>query len=302
MTSIDIIHRYSTDATAGRPVPADSSAALLRLQQGNKSFARLLDHDGNTQGVQQIIPVDLHDLGFAAGSDNVPKQRPFAAILGCSDARVPIELVFNEGPNDLFVIRVAGNGLGGEVLGSLKYAVENLGGSLRLIVALGHSGCGALTTAVDVFLNPVDYLPLATKHSLRGILDRTLLVVQTSAKKLLAAFGPDVVHKAGYRKALIETSIVTNAALAAYSIQEELRSNEVTGIRAAYGVYLLETREIWAPRVGDPDDGGLAVVPRDLAGFVDLGEAIVRSHRVASLLDANPSAPPIGTASPRPGR
>ena len=60
------------------------------------------------------------------------KQRPFAAILGCSDARVPVELIFNEGPNDLFVIRVAGNGLGTEVLGSLKYAVENLGGSLSL--------------------------------------------------------------------------------------------------------------------------------------------------------------------------
>src|SRR3954447_26568255 len=287
MKSIDIIHRYSTDATAVRPMPADSSAALLRLEQGNKSFARLLDHDENAQGVQQIIPVDLHDLGFAAGSNHAPKQRPFAAILGCSDARVPIELVFNEGPNDLFVIRVAGNGLGSEVLGSLKYAVENLGGSLKLIVALGHSGCGALTTAVDVFLNPVDYLPLATKHSLRGILDRTLLVVQTSAKKLLATFGPEVVLRAGYRKVLIETSIVTNAALAAFSIQEELKSSEITGIRAAYGVYLLETREIWAPRIGDPDDSGLAVVPQDLAGFVDLGEAIVRSRHIASLLDEN---------------
>jgi len=65
-----------------------------------------------------------------------------------------------------------------------------------------------------------------------------------------------------------------------------LKSSEITGIRAAYGVYLLETREIWAPRIGDPDDGGLAVVPQDLAGFVDLGEAIVRSRRIASLLDA----------------
>jgi carbonic anhydrase len=286
LTSIDIIYRYSADATAGRPAPADSSTALLRLEQGNKSFARLLDHDENAQGVRQIIPVDLHDLGFAADSNHVPMQRPYAAILGCSDARVPIELVFNEGPNDLFVIRVAGNGLGGEVLGSLKYAVENLGGSLKLIVALGHSGCGALTTAVDVFLNPVDYLPLATKHSLRGILDRTLLVVRTSAKKLLAAFGPDVVLRPGYRKALIETSIVTNAALAAYSIQEELKSSEITGIRAVYGVYLLETRKVWAPRIGDPDDGGLAAAPQDLAGFVDLGEAIVRSRRIASLLDA----------------
>jgi carbonic anhydrase len=286
MTSIDITYRYCADDTAIRSLPADSSAALLRLEQGNRSFARLLDHDDKAHGIQQIIPVDLRDLGFVAGHSTVPKQRPFAAVLGCADARVPVELIFNEGPNDLFVVRVAGNGLGGEVLGSLKYAIENLGGSLKLIVVLGHSGCGALTTAVDVFLNPTDYLPLANKHTLRGILDRTLLVVQASAKRLMAAFGPDVVLRPGYRKALIEASIVTNAALAAYSIQEELGNGELTDIQAVYGVYLLETREIWAPRVGDTEGGGLAAAPHDLAGFVDLGEAIVRSRRIASVIDA----------------
>jgi carbonic anhydrase len=287
MTSIDITYRYCVDDTAIRPLPADSNAALLRLEQGNRNFARLLDQDDKMHGIQQIIPVDLRDLGFAAGTSAVPKQRPFAAVLGCADARVPVELVFNEGPNDLFVVRVAGNGLGAEVLGSLRYAIENLGGSLKLLVALGHSGCGALTTAVDVFLNPSDYLPLATKHTLRGILDRSLLVVQTSARKLLAAYGPDVVVRPGYRKALIEASIVTNAALAAYSIQEELRSIEATEIRAVYGVYLLETREIWAPRIGENEGAGLAAAPVDLAGFVDLGDAIIGSRRIASLLDVS---------------
>ena len=133
----------------------------------------------------------------SSGGAGAPKQRPFAAILGCSDARVPIELIFNEGPNDLFVIRIAGNGLGTEVLGSLKYAVEHLGGTLKLIVVLGHSGCGAITTAVDVFLNPGDYLALATKHSLRSILDRSLLVVQASANKLNSVFGPDAAAQSG---------------------------------------------------------------------------------------------------------
>ena len=213
------------------------------------------------------------------------KQRPFAAILGCSDARVPVELVFNEGPNDLFVIRVAGNGLGTEVLGSLKYAVENLGGSLKLIVVLGHSGCGALTTAADVFLNPGDYLPLATKHSLRNILDRLLLVVQTSARKLLAEFGTDVVLCPGYRKALIEGSIVTNAALAAYSIQQEFGVNAPTELQTVYGVYLLETREVWVPRLGNMEGVGLAAAPRDLGGFVELGEAIVQSRRIESYIN-----------------
>ncbi len=285
MKTVDIIYRYNASEAAIRPLPSDSNVALLRLEQGNKSFAALLDHVADESGIQQVIPVDPRDLGLVSGSGEMPKQRPFAAILGCSDARVPVELIFNEGPNDLFVIRVAGNGLGTEVLGSLKYAVENLGGSLKLIVVLGHSGCGALTTAVDVFLNPSDYLPLATKHSLRGILDRLLLVVQTSARKLLAAFGPDVVLRPGYRKALVEASIVTNAALAAYSIQQELEVGASTEMRAVYGVYLLETREVWAPRLGDTERAGLAAAPKDLGGFSDLGDAIVQSRRIASYIN-----------------
>jgi Carbonic anhydrase len=75
--------------------------------------------------------VDPRDLGLAPNAPGAPRQRPYAAVLGCSDARVPIELIFNERPNDLFVVRVAGNGLGSEVLGSLKYAVDHLGGSLK---------------------------------------------------------------------------------------------------------------------------------------------------------------------------
>ena len=214
----------------------------------------------------------------------MPTQHPFAAVLGCSDARVPIELIFNEGPNDLFVVRVAGNVLGTDVLGSLKFAVEHLGGSLKLIVVLGHSGCGAVTSAVDVFLDPGDYVSLATKHSLRNILDRLLVVIHTCARKLATTFGPDVVQRPGYRQALIEASIVTNAALAAYSIQEGVGTNDAAGLRAVYGVYLLETREVWAPRPGDTKTVGLAAAPHDLAGFVDLGDAVVQSERIASLL------------------
>jgi carbonic anhydrase len=283
--TVDIIYRYSACETAIRSVPSDSNTALLRLEEGNRSFATLLDHVKDESGIQQVIPVDPRDLGLISGGAEMPKQRPFAAILGCSDARVPVELIFNEGPNDLFVIRVAGNGLGTEVLGSLKYAVENLGDSLKLIVVLGHSGCGALTTAVDVFLKPGDYLPLATKHSLRNMLDRLLLVVQTSARKLLAAFGPDVVLRPGYRKALIEASIVTNAALAAYSIQQEFGGSAPTELRTVYGVYLLETRQVWAPRLGKMEGIGLAVAPQDLEGFVELGDAIVQSHRLASYIN-----------------
>ena len=176
--------------------------------------------DGGT--AHRIIDVDPGDLGVLAGEQGAPKQRPFAAVLGCSDARVPIELIFNEGPNDLFVVRVAGNGLGNDVLGSLRYAIEHLRGSLRLVVVLGHSGCGAMSAAVDSFLEPAGYLSLATNYALRSILDRQLIVVQATSRKLTSMFGGDVTENSRYREALIEASIVTNAALAAYTVQQEL--------------------------------------------------------------------------------
>ena len=195
---------------------------------------------------------------------------------------MPVELIFNAGPNDLFVIRVAGNSLGAEVLGSLKYAVENLSGSLKLIVVMGHSGCGAVQAAVDAFLSPSAYLPLATKHPLRNILDRLLVVVHASGRALIRAFGSDVIDSPGYRQALVETSVVVNAALAAYSIEQEIEARDPTGLRVVYGVYLLDAREVWTPRPSESGRTSLATAPRDLAEFIALGDATaaVRTHRV----------------------
>jgi len=281
MKRVDITYRYETRDTPARPRPLDSNAALGRLNHGNRAFAALLD-DPTNKHVERIISVDSRDL--ALGNTSLPKQRPFAAVLGCSDARVPVELIFNEGPNDLFVIRVAGNGLGTEILGSLKYAVDNLRGSLKLIVVLGHSGCGALTTAVDVFLNPANYLPLVTMHSLRRILDGLLVVVQASERRFQVAFGPEISHHPRYREALIEASIVTNAALAAHSIQQEFGTSDPAELQTVYGVYLLETRQVWAPHVSAMKGIGLALAPRDSAGFIELGSAILQSDRIRSLL------------------
>jgi carbonic anhydrase len=198
MKTVDITYRYEPQDAGARPRPADGEAALKRLNDGNRAFAALLEGFAEQAGgVQRIVSVDPGDLGLLSGPKELPKQRPFAAIVGCSDARVPVELIFNEGPNDLFIIRVAGNSLGTEVLGSLKFAVEHLSDNLKLIVVLGHSGCGALTTAVDVFLNPADYLALAGKHSLRYIVDALLIVVQACAKKIHAAFGQDILRHPG---------------------------------------------------------------------------------------------------------
>jgi len=166
MQTVEIVYRYDGANPQVRSRPASTEAALLRLQEGNRAFAELLNNVKDGQGlVRHVIDVDARDFGLLPGADGAPSQRPFAAILGCSDARVPLELIFNEGPNDLFVIRAAGNGLGSDALGSLRYAIDHLGGSLKLIVVLGHSGCGAVSAAVDVFLNPADYLSLATARS-----------------------------------------------------------------------------------------------------------------------------------------
>jgi carbonic anhydrase len=283
---VEITYRYGgTDVTPRTP-PANAEAARERLDQGSRAISALLDvsrKDGET--TRRIIPVDPRDLGLGSGATGVPEQRPYAAVLGCSDARVPIELIFNEGPNDLFVVRVAGNGLGGEVLGSLKYAVDQLGGSLKLIVVLGHSGCGAVSAAVDVFLDPHNYLALAAKHSLRNILDRLLAAVHASARKMQALWGPEVTRHARYREALIEASVVANAALAAYTVQQELGNMDLHGLRAAYGVYLLDARKVWAPRADSGECIGLAYPPLDGAAFGDFADAVIRSDRIAALLE-----------------
>src|SRR5262245_51197464 len=252
MRIVEIAYRYETKDAPVRPRPGDAGAALLRLQDGNRAFAELLNSvkdDGNL--VRGVIQVDPADLGLSPDATGAPLQRPFAAVLGCSDARVPLELIFNEGPNDLFVVRVAGNGLGSEVLGSLKYAIEHLRGSLRAVVVLGHSGCGAVTAAVDAFLEPARYLPLATNPSLRTIIDQLVVVVQVSASRMAEVLGPEIKNNPGYRAALIETSALINAALAAYTVQQELGGS--AEIRALYGVYLLDTHQVWSPPRGHAD-------------------------------------------------
>ena len=290
MKVIEITYRYDgTDATV-RPRPSDAEGARARLERGSRSIGTLLEDFADGTGVaRRVIPVDPRDLGLAPGALGAPTQRPYAAVLGCSDARVPIELIFNEGPNDLFVVRVAGNGLGAEVLGSLKYAVDHLGGSLKLIVVLGHSGCGAVSAAVDAFLNPQTYLAVAAQHGLRGILDRLLIVVNASAMRMSALLGPDVTRRPGYRAALIEAAVVSNAALAAYTLQQELGQGDPQGIRTAYGVYLLAARQVWAPRAGSDECTGLAYPPADLEAFGEFADTMVATERIARLLDGVPA-------------
>jgi len=115
-------------------MPVSGEEALHRLQVGNNRFRQ--GASGNGQAGE----------GHARFLDLSAGQHPFAAVLACSDSRVPVEMVFDQGPGDLFVVRVAGNVVGPTQLGSLEFAVEALG--VRLILVLGHAGCGAVAAAL----------------------------------------------------------------------------------------------------------------------------------------------------------
>ena len=122
------------------PFPQDPGAALQRLLAGNGRFV-----DG---AVGDRRHVTARRAQVASG------QQPFAVVLTCSDSRVPPELIFDQGIGDLFVVRVAGNTAADPlILGSVEFAVDVLGSVL--VFVLGHSGCGAVTAAVDVATSSV---------------------------------------------------------------------------------------------------------------------------------------------------
>lgn len=120
-----------TSSGNGDP-PISADEALARLMEGNARFVR---------GERRSKPATVETI-----SDLVKGQRPFATILGCSDARVPPELVFDVNFGELFIIRVAGNVVSPEVSGSLQFAGVHL--QTQLFMVLGHEGCGAVQAAL----------------------------------------------------------------------------------------------------------------------------------------------------------
>ena len=125
--------------------------ALRWLREGNQRFVA-------NQTAGRVLPT--------RGSELVARQEPFAIILGCSDSRVPAELIFDQGFGDLFVIRVAGNIVAPSQVGSVEFAAAQFG--TRLVVVLGHSHCGAIRATLD------ELAGRATTQSknLRSIVDR----------------------------------------------------------------------------------------------------------------------------------
>lgn len=127
--------------------------ALARLRDGNLRFTTQLNGPKS-----YLTPTRRAELDKS--------QEPFAIILGCSDARVPAELVFDQGLGDLFVIRVAGNIVAPSQVGSVEFAAARFG--TRLVVVLGHSECGAVETTLAELRRPTENQSV----NLRAIVDR----------------------------------------------------------------------------------------------------------------------------------
>lgn len=143
-------------------------SALERLQEGNRRFVA---------GVRSLDAI----LSQTRRSEVVAGQRPFAVILGCSDSRVPVEIVFDQGLGDLFVIRVAGNVVAPSQIGSVEFAAAQFG--TRLVVVLGHTRCGAVQATLAELQRPTD----TQSRNLRSIVDR----IRPAVEALLPVGGVD---------------------------------------------------------------------------------------------------------------
>lgn len=136
--------------------------AIDRLREGNRQYVRA-GYGPNTR------------LNNPWRFETANERKPFAIILGCSDARVPPEIVFNQGPGDLFVVRVAGNIVALSQRDSVEFAAEQLG--CRLIVVLGHSQCRAVTMTLDVLRQSPAYqcrIPQSFVSRIRPAIERQL--------------------------------------------------------------------------------------------------------------------------------
>ena len=119
----------------------NAAEALARLKEGNRRFA------SNVGGSDAFV-------SHTRRAELTTGQEPFAIILGCSDSRVPAEIVFDQGLGDLFVIRVAGNIVAPSQVGSVEFAAARF--NTRLVVVLGHSQCGAITATIEELRNPTN--------------------------------------------------------------------------------------------------------------------------------------------------
>ncbi len=196
-----------------------SHEALERLREGNRRFASgVRSRDANLRHSQQ--------------AETAMEQEPFAIILGCSDSRVPAEIVFDQGLGDLFVIRVAGNIAAPSQVGSVEFAASRFGP--RLVVVLGHSQCGAVLATLEELQQPTEN----QSRNLRSIIDR----VRPSVEKFLQT---ELQHDLD---ALVQHAVRANVGVSVNQLRNgsEIleRLIQTEGLLVVGAEYSLETREV----------------------------------------------------------
>jgi carbonic anhydrase len=190
--------------------------ALELLRAGNERFA------AGTGG--RYLAGDA-----ARRRELVEGQEPLAIVLGCSDSRVPVEFVFDRGPGDLFVIRVAGNVVAPSLIGSVEYAAEACG--TRLVVVLGHTGCGAVSATVDQLAQDAE---LRSPH-LRAIVDRIRPAIEDIVTDPGAPPREDVVARA------VRANVRASAAQLRSGSEIIERLMRTDGLRVVGAEYSLES-------------------------------------------------------------
>ncbi len=237
------------DADLLPPQPNDAASALIALNAGNIVFAE------TGEGGQLEIPVDASAYGLPTDPSGAITHTPFAAALGRSDARVPLEMIFGLASNDMFVVRVAGNVPAAASLGSMRYAAAHLP-TIQLVTVVGHSSCGAVTAAVDALLDPGNYLALIHDAPLRLIIDALLAGVRIASLAIEEAQGPTALKGGQGRDELIRVSTIANTAITASVLAQDL------DMPVAFGIHDLRERTVgihdaqgWKP--------GLRYAPRD---------------------------------------
>lgn len=263
---MDVIYRYDPSAPLQTETAADAAAAVRILCEGNTRLTSRVAQmqqaaAGATVG-EVIVPICPLSLGVPILAGTVPTQQPYAMVLGCSDARVPIEPIFDQAFNDLFVVRIAGNVLGTECLGSVDFAVRHFDKSLKLVVVLGHTGCGAVGAAVETYLSPKDYADIAFTHALRSLVDRIMIAVRGASNAIQHVCGRNVMHHPNYKNALKEVAVYLNAAITAFDLRREVALFGNDSMRVVYGVYDLATLFVTDKPTANPTAPAFADAPQ----------------------------------------
>jgi carbonic anhydrase len=306
MNTVDYIYRFDPRNPSIKPPPPDAESAKQTLEDGNRMFAKWMEscrtHDVSKGEPRYVVQCNGLEVGMNRTIGNLPKQAPFAVVVGCSDARVPTEMLFGQGFNDLFVIRVAGNVLGDVCMGSIDFALSALSDSVKVVVMLGHSGCGAVTGAVDAYLRPLKFWSKNVSPMLRSITQRIFVAVRESANGIKDVWGPDARHVPGYREALIETAVCVNAAHAAFDLRQEVERAGKWEIEVLYGVFNLHNHQVSMPSDPSaphaPESVRLVYAPTNPREFFNLAIHMAETLKPESLRGRKVDGPDGGNGSP----